>query len=68
MTHADITAYLQKKKKVVSSQCPATTADKTNVSLQVQILKMHFLFKKNKLNSWDYHLENDWFNMITFVF
>uniref|UniRef100_A0A8C9XAN1 Protein DBF4 homolog A n=1 Tax=Sander lucioperca TaxID=283035 RepID=A0A8C9XAN1_SANLU len=35
----DIMAYVQKKKKLVSSLCPATTAVKTSVSVQVQILK-----------------------------
>lgn len=44
MSLADIIAYVQKKKKVVNSQCPATTAVKTSVSLQIQILQC-ILFK-----------------------
>ena len=35
---SDIVAYIQKKKKIVSSHCPATTAVKTSVSLQVQYI------------------------------
>lgn len=39
MALADIIAYVKKKKKVLSSQFPATTAVKTSVSLQVKISK-----------------------------
>lgn len=33
MSLSDILAYVKKKKKIVSSQCPATTAVKTSVGL-----------------------------------
>lgn len=55
MAFADIIAHI-KKKKVASSQCPATTAVKTSVSSQVHS-KMHFLFKFFlKIIFWDYYL------------
>lgn len=52
MALVDIIAYVQKKKKVVSSQCPATTAVKTSVSLQLQILKC---FVEKLIIFWDYY-------------
>lgn len=35
MSLVDVIAYVHKKKKLVSSHCPATTAIKTSVSLQI---------------------------------
>ena len=43
MALADIIAYIQKKKKVISSKCPATTAVKTIVSIKGSNSYMHSL-------------------------
>lgn len=38
--HSDIMAYLKRKKRVVSSQCPAATAVKINVSSNSEIYSL----------------------------
>lgn len=64
MALADVMAYVQKKKKTISGQCPVTTSVKTHVSLQLQYLFIS-IFGVNILLFWDYYLKHDLFIIIT---
>lgn len=63
---ADIIAYVQKKKKVVSSQSLATTAVKTSVSFSFKFLNA-FSVKMNHILEL-LPFKSDRFNSVTFCF